>query len=77
MLTHVVTILSSAQLEGVFRLSDNLERARHEGRMLVALVRRGVLLRRSRRPLTARQLLAGVPGAVVGVRLRGRRRRVR
>jgi len=72
-LPHPATIVDTCRLTGRYALSADPRIARHEGRIIVSYVRRGLLLRVwTVRPLTERQLLMGAPGAVVGAWYRGR-----
>lgn len=67
--TSPFTILSSACLQGFWEFSRDQRLAREEGQIIVDLLKLGWLVRvwSSRRPLRDRDLIAGRPGAIVGL----------
>lgn len=74
MRTDLRTIISGIRLEKRWRVSQRLDDARWEGRVIYELCRRGLAERiwSSARPLEWLTLLRGAPGRVVGVRIRRR-----
>lgn len=72
MSTDPITILSAARMQGWWKMSPSLPQARREGRIILALARRGLLSRVwCHHQLSDRALVCGAPGAVVGIWYRG------
>jgi hypothetical protein len=72
--TSFLTILSSADLQNYWEISVDPRLARREGRIIVALLeaRRLVRVWGSCHALSHRDLIAGQPGAIVGLRTSSR-----